>query len=78
MKIKLGKKELAILIPLIVLIPIIIINELTSQNETEESVVIQTNCEEGWLKYETDSGTLCSKTELTEEQIQKEFNNYGK
>lgn len=30
---------------------------------------IETNCQEGWIKYELSTGTLCSKYVLSEDQI---------
>lgn len=69
---KIGKKEKIILIPLAGLVSLVIIMGLIHEPEIE--VVIETECQEGWFKYELDSKTLCSKTELTERQIQE----YGK
>lgn len=30
---------------------------------------VETNCQEGWIKYELSTGILCSKYVLNEEQI---------
>ena len=34
----------------------------------------ETQCQEGWYKYQIETGTICSKIELTPEQIAE----YGK
>ena len=69
---KLKKKELVILIPLAVLAIIVVVSALL--HEEEQEIIIATQCQEGWFKYETGSATLCSKTELTQRQIDE----YGK
>ena len=30
---------------------------------------IDTQCQQGWIKYELEFGTICSKTELTPDQL---------
>jgi len=61
------KKEAIILVPLIVISLIVVIGLLIPQ---EPVVEFETLCQEGWYKYELKSGTLCSKTELSQSQLE--------
>jgi len=80
-------KELMIVIPLVVIalfVTFTIMYEPSPITEHENEIlipgeqqIIQTNCQEGWFKYESIKGIICSETEMTEEQIQKEFDKYG-
>lgn len=68
---KFGKKELAIIIPLVALAILITVSFVMKE---EDVFITETECQEGWFKYESGSGTLCSKTELNQRQIDE----YGK
>lgn len=63
------KKELIILVPLIVISLIVVIGLFIPQEQIIE-IETETSCQEGWIKYELGSGTLCSKTELSEKQLE--------
>ena len=69
---KFKKKELVILIPLIGLAILVAVSTLYEDQDQE--IIVSTQCQEGWFKYETGSATLCSKHELTQRQIDE----YGK
>jgi len=67
---KFGKKEKIIIFPLAGLVALVIIMGLV--HEPEQGVLIsdtENTCQEGWIKYELESGILCSKTELSQRQI---------
>lgn len=64
---KLGKKELVIIIPLIALALLIAISLLF---EEEDIVFTESECQEDWFKYELDSGIVCAKNELSQEQLE--------
>lgn len=63
------KKEAIILVPLIVISLIVVIGLLIPQEQIIE-LETETSCQEGWFKYELSSGTLCSKTELSQKQLE--------
>lgn len=63
-------KELIIIIPLVIFSGVVIASYFLQPEDT--GVLIsdtETQCQEGWIKYELQSGILCSKTELSQDQI---------
>jgi len=75
---KLGKKELVIIIPMIIVSIVIVVTSLIPV-QTDDPFASSdqwwtgevSSCQEGWFKYELESGTLCSKSELTESQLEE-------
>ena len=62
-------KDLLVIIPLAVIALLIIISILTEIEEVDED----NKCQEGWFKYESEAGILCSKTELTQDELNDYF-----
>jgi len=65
------RKELMIIIPLIAVSALVGITLIMSLFSTPEVSV--DNCQEGWFKYESDGGIVCSKTELTQKELDDIF-----
>ncbi len=68
------KKELVIIIPMIVLAGIISFTlALPYMIDYPEETYIANQCQEGWFKYESEKGILCAKSEMTQEQVDDFF-----
>ena len=71
---KKKKKELIIIIPLIVLVGIISFTlALPFIVDSPQEAYIDNQCQEGWFKYESEKGILCAKTEMTQKQVDDFF-----
>ncbi len=70
---KKKKKELIIIIPLIVLAGIISFTLTLPFIVESPEAYIDNQCQEGWFKYESEKGILCAKTEMTQKQVDDFF-----
>lgn len=69
---KKTKKELVIIIPLVAIGAYLLIGfGLASLDSQEPIQFSESECQEGWFKYELETGTLCSKTELSDSQLEE-------
>lgn len=72
-------KELIIIIPLISFGIFIAVGTWISSMDQPipDQYITESSCQEGWYKYEVDGGTLCSETELTNEELDGIKGNLG-
>ncbi len=63
---KIGKKELVILIPLLAIAILLTISFILKEDDI---IFTEAECQEGWFKYELESGVVCAKTELSQAQL---------
>ena len=66
------RKELMIIIPLIAVSALVGATLIMSLFATPE-IYFDSNCQEGWFKYESEAGIICSKTELTQNELDDIF-----
>ncbi len=70
-------KDLIIIIPLVAFGIFIGIGTWISSIQEPEPYITETSCQEGWNKYEVGGGTLCSQTELSNEELERIKGNLG-